>query len=482
MSEDVSSHISITYADLDLNTWSGGILVNHLQINIKNKTDTLTHTRLHVDQLSFDDLSYIDYLWSNQVHFKNIKLSTPKITYFKHKRTPPHTASNQEKTPLATLTNSILVDDFILEDAILHIYDGSKDSVFLKAQHLSLHLKEVTTDPQKVLNKIPIDYASLVMNSGEIFVKTNAYENLNIKNLQVANKKIILEDLNLVPRYSKKELSQAIATERDHLSLHIPKTEIIDYEVLFKNDSLQVTSKNMLITDPDLNVYRDKLVPDDLTEKPLYSKMLRTLPFYLMIDSLQISNARIVYEERVKKQQPAGLIKFNALDAHISHLGNLQDAGVLTQVHCEGIFQENSPIRVDWSFDVHDTSNRFRFSSRLLEMPASDVNSFVSPNLNVAFTGTLDEVYFDIDGDNHSSTINMKMKYDNFNVDVMQSNRLKVDKLLSAIANLFVSKDSKKDGSGYTQGTGKATRKKNASVFNYVWLNIKSGLIATMIK
>ena len=41
---------------------------------------------------------------------------------------------------------------------------------------------------------------------------------------------------------------------------------------------------------------------DDKTIKSLYSKMLRTLPINLTLDSVKINNAAIVYTEKVKKE------------------------------------------------------------------------------------------------------------------------------------------------------------------------------------
>jgi hypothetical protein len=135
---------------------------------------------------------------------------------------------------------------------------------------------------------------------------------------------------------------------------------------------------------------------------------------------------------------------------------------------------------VDWSFDVHNTNDSFRFSGSIGRLPASNINSFVKPNLNVGFEGTLEEIYFDISGNNDNSTTAMKMKYKDFKVELMRKNGLGINKLLTGIANIFVAKDSKKDESEYREGKGEATRNKNQSVFNFVWISILSALLKTM--
>jgi hypothetical protein len=71
------------------------------------------------------------------------------------------------------------------------------------------------------------------------------------------------------------------------------------------------------------------------------------------------------------------------------------------------------------------------------------------------------------------------MKYKEFKFEILnQKNR--VNKFLSAIGNLFVNDGSKTDEDGFRHGKIEVKRNQNKSFFNYLWINVESGLISTL--
>ena len=74
--------------------------------------------------------------------------------------------------------------------------------------------------------------------------------------------------------------------------------------------------------------------------------------------------------------------------------------------------------------------------------------------------------------------VHLKTNFDDFKITVLRKNSHKQNKVLSAVANLVVSKSSKKGAGHYIEGkrTG-IVRDKTKSVFNFIWLNAKAGLI-----
>ena len=84
----------------------------------------------------------------------------------------------------------------------------------------------------------------------------------------------------------------------------------------------------------------------------MYSKQLRDLNFDLKVKNVQIKNAFITYEEKVKQDKPAGQIKFTNLNANISHLGNaFTDLGT-TKIDVTSTFMDNSNLKVSWDFEM----------------------------------------------------------------------------------------------------------------------------------
>src|SRR5690606_20505285 len=112
--------------------------------------------------------------------------------------------------------------------------------------------------------------------------------------------------------------------ERDHFNLTIDSILIKNHVFGIKNDSIfYFESKQVNFYQPIFKIYRDKLVEDDLSYKPLYSKSLRNLKFDLQLDQVILNNATIVYTEKVKEETNGGRLEFSDLNATISNLGNV---------------------------------------------------------------------------------------------------------------------------------------------------------------
>jgi len=479
LADQLSPELSFDYDGLTLNTFSGKIAIDGIQVALKNQTDTIVHTKASIDHLELSGFGYWEFLFSDQIEFDQIEIDKNNLVYYKDRFISASKSDTIKQSPLASINKSILIKSLDIGDTSLTIYDETQDSVVLHVSKTELSVKEIRTDQSVIKKRIPLTYGNIHMVSDSLYMKISPYESLSVNNLDLKNEDIAIKDLKISPKYSKAEYSRILPKERDYTILEIPSVDILGYDFGFKDSKLFTTASKIEIQEPDLTIYRNKLVKDDLSFKPLYSKMLRDLKIDLMVDSIKVSNSHIVYEEKVKADKPSGSIEFTNLDLDLSTVGNTQLKGEKTTITANGDFQQ-SKLHVDWSFDVHDTSDAFRFSGSIGRLPASNINSFVKPNLNVGFEGVLEEIYFDISGNNSNSQTNMKMAYEDFKIELMKKDGLGINKLLSGIANIFVAKDSKQDGGDYREGKGDADRNKNQSVFNFIWVSLLSGLIKTM--
>ena len=301
-------------------------------------------------------------------------------------------------------------------------------------------------------------------------------------NIKLQDSALTLKKVLIKTQYTRSKLSQIMPKERDHVNLNIPTISFNDIGASSKLQKIEIRASHMNIEQPELQIFRDKLVADDPTYKPLYSESLRKLPIDLMIANAQINGASIDYKEQVKPDSEAGELTFSDLQATIKNLGNTYAQGEkTTSIHVNATFMKESLITADWSFDVQNKNDQFRFMAEVGELPVTALNSFTEPNLNVKLTGALHKAYFDISGENLSSHINMKMNYDDFKIAVLNDENNKKKWLISTLANLFVSKDSDESKNEYFRsGEGTAERDTTKSIFNYFWLNIKKGLVSVL--
>lgn len=474
------SNITQTHTDLNVDTFDGTVTLNNVIVNLKNKSDTLTHTIVKLDQLIVEDVSYWDYLFNDEIHIEDIKLKKPEITYYKDKLVL--NKDTVREAPIK-LYKPILIDELSIDNTNFTIIEKGKDSILLYTKNTTIEIDDLLISKETLLNKIPVTYSEYEAQSDSIFVKISPYENVTFGDLNIKDHQVSLNNIQLKTKYSRKTLSKIIKIERDHFDVTFNAINIKDVDFGFNNNNnkLFVKSPHVSLENPNAIIYRDKLVADDPTIKSLYSKMLRDMNIDLTIDEVAIKNANLTYTERVKEDNSGGTINFSKLYTTISNASNTYPASQKTRLDIQAVFMKDTPFTANWEFDTTNTNDQFSFKAEIGKMTASDLNTFMQPNLNVKLEGTTNKTYFTINGNNTSSNIDMRMSYDDFKVNILQKEGKKKNKLFSAIANIFIKKDSDKTEDGFREGSGTATRDKTKSFFNYLWLNIRNALKNTLM-
>src|SRR5690606_29601084 len=127
-----------------------------------------------------------------------------------------------------------------------------------------------------------------------LFYQLSDFENLFVKQAHFNTDFYNIKNISIKTKYSKEALSKQIAVERDYFDLAVDSIIIRDNDLGIKNDSsFYFKSRQVDFYQPKLNIYRDKLVADNLLYKPLYSKLLRGLNFGITLNKVVLKNASI---------------------------------------------------------------------------------------------------------------------------------------------------------------------------------------------
>ena len=481
--EDFISHslppnMITSYDELSVHTLDGSVYFKNPTLVIQNIEDGVKHTFINAENLKITDLSYWDYIFKKKIHIGKIILENPTTTYYKDRVIPIQDSTNQE----TKIKKPIFVDRLQLNHTKLAIYENGKDSTKLYTQNFSFEINGIEVNAETINRKIPFEYKEVLAKGDSIFVKANPYDNLSIKSFSIENKNIVLNELRYYTKYSRAELSRIIPVEQDHYDLTINSVEVADFDFGLKKDTVFFAkSKKISINTPSLDIYRDKLVTDDPSIKPLYSRSLRELTFDLTVDSVKINEAYLKYEEKVHKENSGGHIQFKNLNADISNLSNTYESPEKTDIKIKAHFMDNTPLSIDWSFDVQNPQDQFVFKANVETLEAEKMNRFTEPNLKVRLEGKANKTYFTVYGNDDNSRTDLKIHYSDFRVTVLKKDGKKKNKFLSTVANILVSKDSEKKDEKFKEGTGEATRDKTKSVFNFLWISVKSGLQKTIM-
>jgi len=477
LAESLPNHIKVDYEDLSFAILSGNLELEKPKLTIYGKTTDSINLTNQMSSLLIEDVGYWDYIFNDKISIESIKINNPKIDYYHNKLVD---SKDYKSSAFQKSTQNVTIGKVMITNGNLQMFDGQTDSLLLKTDKFTSSINNVVFDTSSSQDKIPIAFSNYDISFENLFYVLNDYDNLEVRKSRISSDSCRFDGLSLYTKYSKEKLSRIIPVERDHFDLKVDAISFHQNNFGFHKDSVfYFKSPNVTFSNPALNIYRDKLVTDDATVKSMYSKMLRNLGFELSLDKVLLKNTFINYSEKVKLESSAGHITFSSLNATIENLGNTYSKK--TTIDIDALFMKSTPINVQWSFDVNNVNDHFVFKADVGKLPAKDLNSFSEPNLKVKFEGELLKTYFTIDGNFHDSNVALKTNYDDFKVEVLEKDGKEKNKLLSAIANLFIKNDSDKEPDDFREGSKKnVERDKTKSVFNFLWLNARAGLLNAM--
>lgn len=474
LNNKVPDHIDFSYEQLEINLLKGRLKFDNIEVFSLGRQTSSCEIRVHADQLAIDGFSYWKIFLEKSIYLQTLTLSKPHLNF---KTCPRDTVTNANAAEPINLLKPIFIEELVFESGMVEIWNADNEIELLSVQSINLSLKDVATDPEMIVAYVPFEFSDYAITIKELEAPLGEFEVLQMGTMELNNASIRTTDVSLATSLSKSELSKKLAFERDHINLSIPDILVKNHSYSIKHDTLQVFYQTLSVNAPKLEMYRDKAINDNYERRPLYSEMLRELPFKISIDSISINKATVLYEEDAPNDTQAGILSFENLDAKCTNLSNLVSNKENVTIRLNANLMGTGTFNLDWEFNIQDPSEKFKISGGLSNFDTSSLNDFLVPNLRTKTIGTIDQLYFTITGDEHVASGNIKMSYEDFKFQVLNKKRNHVKKLVSFIGNLFVSDGSRADENGYRYGTISTERPKNKSFFNYLWVNLEDGLL-----
>ncbi len=477
--ERLPDSVNLNYSVLDLSLFRNYVEMHNVEILRVGKVTSETSFSVSFKKLGVYKIDYWDYLFNDCIDVNNVKIVEPIGTYY-HNEIVPKKEYNLPKT--IEVKKIINVRNFVISNGTFQAYDTQTDSLLLDLKNSEFTLRNIHFDKETFIKKVPFEYEDYSFQFEELFYRLNDFENLTTKNSEFKKETSVIRDFRLKTKYAKEKLSSIIINERDHYDIEADSVWLKDFNFERLIDSISlVASTKTTVYNSTINVYRDKLVNDDLRIKPLYSEMLRDLNFHLKLDTISINNANIQYEEKVRADNMAGIITFSDFNATVQNFSNTYKSPVQTIIEIDANFMNHAPLQATWQFDVNNQSDLFLFKAEASNLQADNLNDFTVPNFNKRLEGELDKTYLTISGNSQESKIDFKVKYKHFDVVALKKNGKDKNKILSKVFNLFVSKNSMNGNSSFKEVTKtNIERDKTKSVFNYIWISTRVGLIKAL--
>ena len=479
LDKELPEKIELSYEGLVVNLLKAKIDIKKIHFSSYGETVNKPNALVTLDQLSISGVGYWGFLFNNVIKIDVINFKNPEVIYYYNPLIPK---DKYQTSGTNSSKKNIEIKEIKLENGRIKVLDSETDSLKLQTENIHLKLEKLVYNEDTKTHEIPVTYKNYNLSFNSFFAQMGDYEDVTIEDANLNKKSATLKGVRMLTKYNREMLSKIIPVERDHYNLKIDSITVKEPQFeMGANSKSHFLSQQIDLFQPIFKVYRDKLITDDETIKPLYSKMLRELDFDLSIEKVEVHDAFISYEEKVKADRKAGMVSFSKFNANISQISNTYKEPTKTVLDINTLFMEQTPLHVVWAFDVNNLTDLFEFKAEMDVLQASSLNSFSESNLNIQMNGQLDKTYFTISGTDNISTIDFKVKYQAFNIIVLKGDGKEKNKFLSDVINLIVSKESRSKTDAFKEVTkSDIERHKTQSVFNFIWISTKAGLLKAM--
>ncbi len=493
-----------TYSNATLDLWNGDLEIHDVTIHPrKNILDSLARIGQHkrillegsLNTLQLLNLNILRLVVHQEILIDSFLLIKPSIDLHLNTKVKGDNSETFTKDLIAETLSYGKINFLSLENASIRWIGIEKDTaVYFSCDSVSLTMTNIYTDSTILKKKEPIAFKELLFIGRNFKINTLKDFLFGAKSIEYCYSKNMLELKTIV---FKNKLDKVTYTQNQHYEkewydIAIPRMNLTSKNTLRWIEGGYLNINKISIDQPNVRVYRDKRLTNPLfKEKSLPSHAIRNISFPLLIDTIEINQGKIQYEEIVETGKNPGKVSFTDFHVNAFHLTNIdrflkKDANFT--VNLKTLLFGEAPIDVQLKFPIQDQSDKFYASGNIKNLEAVTLNKLLSNMAFVEFKkGYIHFLSFQFTANNDSAIGTIDAHYTDLKIAILDTNELfstrhhKQKKAMGLVANTFLKTNNIPNTKHYVQGNINAERKKEKFIFNYLWQCIKSGLISTTI-
>ncbi|MEQ9007638.1 MAG: hypothetical protein RLP12_07125, partial [Ekhidna sp.] len=301
------------------------------------------------------------------------------------------------------------------------------------------------------------------------------------------NTALRLDDIQLIPSYTPMEYSNVIEKQNDWFNVKIDDVTVEGIDLSELITKQKYMANKMFINGVDALIYRDKGVPfpeDQVRNLP--QQTIRNISHAFLIDTINVKGT-IRYQEKPDDYFTHGEISFDELDASLINVGN---ANIAENEHmilsASGKLMEVGNFEVKGVFNMNAADEEFSLSGSIKEFPLDSMNQMLGPVANVNIkSGYATELYFNFKANDTLARGNMRFRYDDLKVQILNTKTHDTHGLGQGIktffANTFVVKSKNPSYLVFLRrGTIFQERDTSRAIFNYWGKALLSGAVSSV--
>ncbi len=287
------------------------------------------------------------------------------------------------------------------------------------------------------------------------------------------------------PLKTKEDYDRVVHYETDLLDARIDTALLHGLDVLALIRQRVLTADSLLVAGVILDVARDKTMPDEpYRVKRLPARLVRDIPIKLCLERVVLDRVNVAYHEKGLMTSEFGDVTFTDIHSVITGLctlDTLRRDTLLVATTAKGYDKAN--IRLEVRTVINDPTDRFQANALISGLPFSVFNRMTADLVLIRATaGTIGGVDLTMTGDNDRAVGRVDMEYDKLALEMLkQDGSGKKDKFKSTLMNMAVRNHNLRSDLDFRHGDFTIERRKDRSIFNYLWSGLREGMIMTVL-
>ena len=485
--EERLKQIGCNVGSVNVNIFTQSISISDFDFNPSdsaNNGDSTNNTPLkaQLKNIAIKNVSLYSLLVNKKLEIKEILITDGSIRFSRKKSVK----DDHNKQPKEIPINKIIIGRIVLKNLNTTL---ANDSLTRCSGLLNMTLNNIqssdTTGIDNIraynIKDVESKITHLLYNSADGFYQTHIAAIYLASN----DEKLIIDSLALLPRYSKFKFSRVAGKQVDRLKTFIPRIEITGLQYDHFRDSTFLASKIAIIS-AEIFSFRDKRMPFKETEnKPLPIAAIKQFDFGIEVDTLQIKNSKVTYEEFPPDGFKSGKIVFENLQATLVNVSNkvYQNKPHYATLEASAKIMGKGLIQASFTLPL-DENKQYHAKGKISQMSLLHLNPALE---NLAFirieSGRLNALNFDFDYNDKSANGTLTINYQDLKITGLKKEKSKDESdIKTFLINTIVKNDKDKNmPTDKRTGAIEFERDRKRQIFNFWWKSLLSGIKASVL-
>lgn len=380
------------------------------------------------------------------------------------------------------LIGQLKVDGFNLDRRLRNAQTKQTDDYKRLLTNTTLNLEQVDIDIAK--RKFEFDEVEFGTSNFKLPL-SNGFYMLSVGNFDLSAKqqRISLSNIHLQPKYDKVLFTELEPQHKDWFNVEVEKVDAlgIDFHHLIHDSVLYL---NKLEVDKVLlENFKNKNFSNEPKIAPLFSQILMRVPLKYKVDTVDVKDFSVYYEELIKEGKVPGALSFTHMNGQVNKFTNIVTPDYQNfALQADGLAFNTAPFTATWTMPIHPDSTKFTLDANVKNFNLTELNQLILPMAPVFVkSGQVQNLDFYTEADRLGGLSTMALAYDSLYVVITKGVDDKTPKtFVSRLVNSLVLDKQNNPDKKFRIAQDSVVRNPYKSNFNYFWQLMQPPMIESV--